>query len=439
MSNLLELWQEAESQGDWVLLNHYLQQALLSNQVDHLLEEIGVDRCLKMAIAVLSQGDFQDRWDVAKVFPALGEAAVPVLIELVRNDGAEFETRWFAARLLGEFQTEASLEALIELLHQSEDEELRAMAAKALAYRGEAAICHLTPLLSNSNTRPLAVRCLVQMPTPGVIDPLLSVASDPQPELRRLAIDALSNFDDPRGLTVLLNGLTDPVAATRQTAITGLGRWMQAQVDLDLVKHLSERLFDLDLEVCRRAAIVLAKSGTDDAAAALFRVLASNHTPLPLRLECARSLGWTASAAALNYLRQALVTQPEPQLSQEIIQILGRWRNPQLKPEAVQVLLQVLTDYWTSPDPEIQQAIALALGCLGEKSAIDPLIQLLTQEHEGVRLHAIAALKQLDVSLAHQRLEALAHREALPEELRRGVEIALQEWNQSPYPDENLA
>jgi HEAT repeat protein len=439
MSNLLELWQEAESQGDWVLLNHYLQQALLSNQLDHVLQEIGVDRCLKMAIAVLSQGDFQDRWDVAKVFPALGEAAVPTLVELVRDDEAEFETRWFAARLLGEFQTEVSLGALIELLHPSEDEELRAMAAKALAYRGETAIAHLTPLLSNSETRPLAVRCLAQMPTPAVINPLLPVASDPQSELRQLAIDALSNFDDPRVLPVLLSGLTDSVAATRQVAITGLGRWVHAPVEVNLVERLSERLFDLDLEVCRRAAIVLAKSGSDNAAAALFRVLTSNHSPLPLRLECARSLGWMASVAALDYLRQALVAYPEPLLAQEIIQILGRWRNSSLKPEAVQVLLQVLTNDQTFPDPEIQQEIALALGCLGEKSAIDPLIQMLTQENEGVRLHAIAALKQLDASTAQQRLEALAHQKHLPETLQRGVAIALQELNQHPYPDENLA
>jgi hypothetical protein len=45
-----------------------------------------------------------------------------------------------------------------------------------------------------------------------------------------------------------------------------------------------------------------------------------------------------------------------------------------------------------------------------------------------VRLHAIAALKNLDREAAYQQLQQLAKNTALTPDLRQGIAIALAEW-----------
>jgi HEAT repeat protein len=76
----------------------------------------------------------------------------------------------------------------------------------------------------------------------------------------------------------------------------------------------------------------------------------------------------------------------------------------------------------------IKSAIALSLGQLGEIQAIEPLISLLADSNTSVRLHAIAALKNLDGEAAHQKLQQLANNAALTPDLQQGIAIALAEW-----------
>lgn len=71
---------------------------------------------LTLALAVLSAGDFQARWEVVKVFPGLGEIAIDPLIALLQNSEVEEECHWFVVRILGEFQHPAVLTALVNLL-----------------------------------------------------------------------------------------------------------------------------------------------------------------------------------------------------------------------------------------------------------------------------------------------------------------------------------
>ncbi|HEY9906640.1 MAG TPA: HEAT repeat domain-containing protein, partial [Thermosynechococcaceae cyanobacterium] len=76
-------------------------------------------------------------------------------------------------------------------------------------------------------------------------------------------------------------------------------------------------------------------------------------------------------------------------------------------------------------DPANQQALALALGHLGQPAAIYPLIQLLAAPDPRTRLHAIAALKILPS--AYEQLQSLS-RSTQPKALQEGVAIALAEW-----------
>ena len=53
---------------------------------------------------------------------------------------------------------------------------------------------------------------------------------------------------------------------------------------------------------------------------------------------------------------------------------------------------------------------------------------MLADSDDSVRLHGIAALKQLAPQQAYQKLENLAKENNLRQNLKQGIAIALQEW-----------
>lgn len=459
--NLLEQAHAAHSSANWSLLIQCLQQLILGekvvppsqdtppvtsevkplldlalgqrsaqSQAPAPLEESERSQLLDLAIEVLEYGDFHQRWDIAKVFPKLGQSAYAPLIEILQDEDADEELRWYAARILGEFNHPAAITALVELLKTGESEELSAMAAAALGQLGSSAVAALTELLAFDDTRLLAVRSLCQIRRSETIAPLLSVVEDHLVAVRSAVIEALSSFHDPRIPPVLLSALDDLAAPVRREAVTGLSFRPDLREELDLVNRLMPRLYDFNLEVCAAAAIALGRLGTDTAAAALFQVLQSPNTPGSLKIEIVRALGRVGTATGLEYLRSCL-NQPEAvTVWQEIVTVLGRVEQPDLTTRAANILIEMLkSGHPASQHESVKQAIALSLGQLGEIQALDWLIQLLADADAGVRLHAIAALKHLAPEAAHRQLEQLATNEALAPDLKQGVAIALSEWS----------
>ncbi len=459
--NLLEQAQAARASSNWSLLIQCLLTLILGEQVSPAspdqppvsesepkqlfdlalgekrhprsqktppLEADELKQVLDLAIEAFVLGDFQERWDIAKVFPRLGQSAIAPLISILEDEDADEELRWYAARILGEFNHPAALAALVELLKTVESEELRAMAAAALGSIGSPAVASLTELLAQENTRLLAVRSLSHIRRSETIAPLLNVVQDPIIDIRVAAIEALSSFHDPRIPPVLLIALDDIAAPVRREAVIGLSFRADLQSELDLVNRLSPRLYDFNVEVCCSAAIALSRLGTDAAAAPLFQVLMSPHTPMKLQIEIIRSLSWLGTLTGLEYLRSCL-QQSSVTVCQEIVTVLGRVEQPNLRGLAVEILIEMLqSDHPATEYPSVKQAIALSLSQLGDVRAIAPLIQLLADVDTGVRLHVITALKQLDSETAHRQLEQMAVASALAPDLKQGVQIALAEW-----------
>ena len=92
------------------------------------------------------------------------------------------------------------------------------------------------------------------------------------------------------------------------------------------------------------------------------------------------------------------------------------------------VLAFLNSDHPALKHPPIQQTIITTLGQLGEAAARPALIQLLAETDLGVRLHVIAALKQITPELTHSHLQQLAAQDNLEPDLAEGIAIALQEW-----------
>ena len=130
--------QDIAQQGDWAALTQALQQHYHAGDWTQLSPDETAE-LISLAIAVLRSGDFQERWDIAKVFPGFGEAAILPLIRLVKDEDEELDTRWFTVRLLGNANHPAAIQALVELLNSDEDD-LSTMASEVLATFGTEAI-----------------------------------------------------------------------------------------------------------------------------------------------------------------------------------------------------------------------------------------------------------------------------------------------------------
>lgn len=432
MSKVIEQATAAAQQGNWSLLNQCLQQLPLGKNATDTdvesapLNDTDLEQVLNLALDTLHAGDFRERWDIAKVFAKLGERAIAPLIEILEDDEAELELRWFTARILGNFNHPTAITTLVNLLQTAEEEDLAAMAATALSSLGHSAVDALADLLADPQTRLLATTALSQIRRTEIIEPLLNIVGDPDVAIRATAIEALSSFHDPRIPPVLLEALDDNAAEVRKEAVTGLGLRPDLWGELDLLNRLKPLLYDFNRDVCQQAAIALGRSGRDEAADALFEVLISPATPVPLQIDFIRALGWVGTAKALDYLQQAL-----PGVSvegvHEIVRILGRTEQPVLKTKVAQILL----DFFHSQHPTttlapIKQALAQAWGHLGEMSAMVTLMELLADSEESVRWHAIAALKNFPT--AQQQLEQLVTDDNLTPALKEGVAIALAEW-----------
>jgi len=393
----------AAQQENWSLLNQCLQH-LLEGKSWQKADSLQV---LNWALEILIAGDFQERWDVAKIFPALGKRAIAPLIAILSDEDAEEELHWFGARILGDFNDPAVISAMVELLKNAESEDLSAIAVTALASLGKDAIAALTNLLNQEEWRLLAVLGLANIRTKEVISPFLAVVNDPQVQVRAAAIEALGSFHDPRIPSVLIAALKDVAAIVRKEAVIALGVRTDLRDKLDLVNVLKPLLWDFNIEVCQQAAIALGRLGSDAAVDALFQLWQSSVTPLPLQLEAIRSLGWVSTSKAINYLREIMKQNPDlinlknSQLPifQEIITVLGRVENQYL----ISVATEVLVEFWRSHPaikyPEIRQAVAMSLGQLGDSQGIDLLLNLLEDEDLSVRLHAIAALKKFPTAI----------------------------------------
>lgn len=375
----------AAQQQQWTLVNQYLQQLPLDSASPHR------ESVLALAIQVLRQGDFQQRWDTAKLLPKLGKEAIAPLIEILEDDEMELELRWFAGRILSEFDDPQAIVALTELLRQTEEEELSLMAAQALANIGSTAVEALQGLLAQETTRLLAVQALGVIRRSEIITPLLTVVDDPSPQVRVIAVEALGSFHDPRIPRILIEKLNDRSAAVRKEAVIALGMRLDLKSELNLVEHLQPLLYDFNLEVCRQAAIALGRMGSNEAAQALFRVFSSS-APAPLKIDTVRALSWIDTITALEYLEAAL--QKSEAERQEIIVLLGQKTSPALKAKATEILLNF---YPLVQSPPLKQALAMSLGELAQPQAIDTLLELSKDPQQSVRLHARAALHKLAV------------------------------------------
>ncbi len=408
----------AANTGNWSEVVERLQAMPLGAE-----DRAARQQVLDLALQVLLAGDFEHQWQVAKIFPKLGDLAIAPLLALLNDTEVEIEERWFVARILGSFKRPEAIVALVETIRQGEDAELSALAISALAQIGVAAIPALTALLPTADCA-LAVTALSQIQHSQTIDPLLSTIDHPDPQVRTATISALGCFHDPRILPHLITKLTDLAPNVRRAAVVAICLRSELAIELDLVRHLQPLLFDLNLAVCEATAIGLARLPDPRVVGILSEVLAASRTPASLCTQIVLALGWIGTRPAMDSLATALVTA-SPEASIEIVRSISSTEGG--RDYATQLLSAYLRSNIATLAAVVKQEIAVALGNLGNLSSVPELIQLLADPDDRVKLYTIASIAKLSPALPTQILE-LADRSDLTPDLQVGVTMCLAHW-----------
>ncbi len=389
---------------------------------------------LASVLTELEQGDFASRWETAKHIPDFGDSAIACLIDLLDKNVEDPELQWFVARILGQYHHADAVMALAQLLQNTEDDDVAEIAAQMLAQIGPQAIDTLATLLESQPSRMLVVSALSQIQDAAIVPILLTVVMDENASVRRQVIETLSRFHHAQIIPALLQGLADLNAQVRQVAIAGISyraHLLQEQGH-DPVTLIQPFLKDLDIQVCQTAALALGRLGTNVAAQAL-RTASAEKIPIPLKLTIVQALGQMGNDQSVQVLQKLwpqrksslqVVDEEDQTLAAAIINALALNRPTD---QSTQVLIHCL-HHQPMSDLALQKSIASALGQSGDLQAIPELIQLLGTPDMGVRLHAIAALKQIAAEESYSKLQALAADNTVEKEVRDGVAIALQEW-----------
>lgn len=394
VTTILKQGTEAAVRQNWLEVSQQLKRLPQSQSKLFQLNDQDWQTAFDLALIMLLQADFQHKWEVTKLLPSFGSKSIFPLKKLLLDEEVDAEVRWFICQVLGNFPEQEVVFILVKLLQQTNDSELITITGKTLIKIGDRAIDALVELLSNPEHRLLAVKSLSYIRTVGTIAPLLDIATDQDPELRTIAIKALGSFHDRRIPPILITALQDKCSGVRKEAAIALGYRPDLCQELDLITHLQPLLGDLNLDVCRQAAIALARMKQETATTVLFEVLQAQTTPTSLKLDLVKALGWSEISAGIRYLQQAL-TKAGELVTKEIITILGRVSPPKLKLQSAQVLINFWQKKGQLYSPQIRQNLAISLGELGCDSAQPILEQLVADSDRKVKLHALAALKKL--------------------------------------------
>jgi len=414
------------------------------------------------AIAQLIEGDFHSRWDQAKQFSkkfaSWGDRVVPALINQL-NIQQDPDAQWFLVRMLSQFDRPEVVSAIANLLVTTQNEDVKLEASKALTALGSSTITTLTELLTTAGPiaqRRLAASALSHIRRGATIEPLLSIANDPDPELRAISTEALGSFHSPKVTPVLLAALSDQPAICTE-AIRALSRRRDLLETTDLTQQLSTCLHSEDVKVACESAKALGRLGHESAAILLGDLLVQ-PVATPVKVSAVRALSWIANATAVSALVSALecdALQVAPSVVQEIARALGQARTPELQQQAANALVTQLQMLSPAIAPiasanrvhdaaveesavptfmadydlfGLKQAIISALAQLKQSEAIDSLIPFLADAEPRIKMHALSALTQIDSKASQVMIQVYLADENIDLTTKRLVAESLSAW-----------
>ena len=308
--------------------------------------------------------------------------ATRVLIDSLSNP--DWRVRSRATQVLARIAGEGSLDQAVTPLTAAladKDPVVRYYAAEALVGIGAKAVPVLIEAFraNRESDRDRAARVLWHIGAPAV-DPLIAVLQDKNstPEMRAASARTLGMIGDKRAIKALTLVLRDERYFVRQQAAFALGQMGDSAVVLLL------EMAGSSAPSTREAAIEAL--GSTNSTRATDRVIEALTDPnANVRSAAARALGGTASDRAVQPLLQ-LLRDESSVLRGQAASSLAR-----LGSLAIPGLISSLKD----SRPSVRQLAASALGDIGSKEAVAPLIDLVNTDQSGARAEAIEALGKI--------------------------------------------
>jgi HEAT repeat protein len=306
-------------------------------------------------------------------------------------------------------------------------------AEDALVHLGEAAIPPLMRLLREEGVnrvlrRDLIPRVLARVGKPAV-EPLIDSLASKDPSVRYGALFALSIVRDLRAFDPSARALRDEDADVRSAAAHTVG----ALGDPRAAGPLVQALGDDDREVRGSAALALGELRAQEAVDPLLEVLGNRTEYPSVRAYAARALGSLGAARAAQFLvdalssddpwvtdsaRDALIALGTAAIDNLMKGLSERERGVPAReviayillklrdPRAIGTITTILKDQ--GEDTRLRASIAAWLGRLGVAAAADSLIAVVADADATVREKAVESLSVIGDAGAVRALETVA-------------------------------
>jgi HEAT repeat protein len=325
-------------------------------------------------------------WMLGKLGEKIGEAAVPALIEAIREEDPYVRERVYWT--LGIIGGPKAIAVLIE--HVSDpDADNRSHTAFALAGH-PAAIPALLKLMHDpeSRVRSEAVtaltKCAAKTGGYGQVFPaLLEALDDEYDQVAIAACEGLEQVGDPRAIPHLLKAiLTNPSEQARRFAKKAL-----RAIGAAPAPTLRKAVLNAEAAVRARAIGLLAEMH-EESDVALF-ISATRDPDREVRKSAADALGGKHANSAVPALLE-LLQDDDREVAWEAVLSLGRIGDP----TAVPALIECLDDGWW----KIARAAIIALEEIGDPRAVPALIECLKNDDDDDYDNAELAASALEKS-----------------------------------------
>lgn len=318
--------------------------------------------------------------------------SVDPVIALLQSSDPEIMTD--AVILLGRLKTPDAVKPLMEVF-QNHPGPIQGHVAEAFGLIGEPkCIPAIVPLLKSSDdkVRVQTASALGRVPHPGCLKALIESLNDPNPEVKKRCAMALGEIGDKRAASALSKLLKDTQTEIKITAAEALGRIGDDQA----VPYLIEMCHEDDEAVILKALGALRKIKNPASIEPLTKLLL--HESSRVRQRAIDVLGQVGDAVVAEQLEGLLRNDRSEDVRAAAAKALGEIRDP----GAVDRLIDALHDSFS-----VKCRAIVALGEIGEESALASLLAMLKDPAPEVRYHASQALAQMDHAVAVKSIEPL--------------------------------
>lgn len=330
----------------------------------------------------------------------LRNAAIEILIslgaqgtpELIRQFAlSDAEVRKFIVDILGEIGHPGCVSELLLFLHD-EDENVRYAVVETLGkLRADEAVSELLKLLENADAglRFTIFDALASIGSSVPVEMLLPYSNDRL--LRKAVFSCLGEIGNLQALSILIDGLSDPIRKTREVALLSIGKLLKAAGEWtaseellipppEQLSHVVDYLDHSNPEFKRAACYLLSLQFNKDMFLRVLPLLADEN----LRSDVVTACKHLSQGLLVELLEGASL---EDDAAIYLIFIAGELQCAVVIPLAMQAI--------TAADPQLRYAAIVTLGKLAAIDAIGLIGNALTDEIPDIREAASEALRQL--------------------------------------------